>query len=226
MVAQGRGSIVGTVGNIGGVPARIVVDPSVVSSTVRRSWLPHGGRFQTSPVYFPSAPLVIPCSEGYYHVRMPLLLQESQDWDVVLGADWIRRCWPEFAMGCIRRPQASFFEQKTRGIDWIDGGSSRQLALDGPPVRVDVSGSGDVALSSVELVKELKVLVRGVGWDVTQVIQHGLMDVDQPLEISRRRVARHVMEGLCSTCGSGSAGLRCTSVFQGQCGRLQRKAPC
>lgn len=51
-----------------------------------------------------SGPVVVPTDGGWFRSRLPFQVKYSPQADVILGADWIAACQPEFVDGGIRRP--------------------------------------------------------------------------------------------------------------------------
>ncbi|KIM79797.1 hypothetical protein PILCRDRAFT_822972, partial [Piloderma croceum F 1598] len=51
-----------------------------------------------------SGPVIVPTEGGWFHSCLPFQIVYSSQADVLLGADWIAACQPDFVHGGIRRP--------------------------------------------------------------------------------------------------------------------------
>ncbi|KIM73505.1 hypothetical protein PILCRDRAFT_829092 [Piloderma croceum F 1598] len=66
-----------------------------------------------------SGPVVVPTEGGWFHSRLPFQIVYSSQADVLLGADWIAACQPDFVYGGIRRPLQITLDRLPAGHSWV-----------------------------------------------------------------------------------------------------------
>lgn len=189
------------VGNIAGISATIVVDFQATSSSIRKEWLVQQG-IADDGFYLPSGPIVVPCSEGYYHSRIPLLVRERSRWDVVLGRDWLSRCQPVFGRGCLVCPSPEFFSSRVSGEEWV---VATPLVSVSAYLERDVAGSKRTSVESESVVEALKSILNTVCDMKEEMVRHGLRAGEGKESDQRRRLLRHLLEGGCARKEAGDS---------------------
>jgi hypothetical protein len=63
--------------------------------------------------------VVIPTADGWFHSRLPFKISYLPRGDVVLGADWIAICQPQFCHGGILWPLQSVVAHLPTGHSWV-----------------------------------------------------------------------------------------------------------
>lgn len=67
-----------------------------------------------------SGPFSVPTVDGWFHSQFPLQVAHLHQGDLLLGADWVGVCQPQFRDGGIFRPSQNITSSLPNGHSWIE----------------------------------------------------------------------------------------------------------
>ena len=110
-------------------PTDIIIDTTIPQSTVSTQFactnnIPRNVVSICGVAYTTcSGPVVVPTVDGWFSSRLPFKISHIPQRDVILGADWINACQPQFVNGGLLRPSENIISHLPTGHSWSSASS-------------------------------------------------------------------------------------------------------